>query len=144
MVAYWKQVGGRIGDEVPAIQPPTGASEVRVRAVRIRPAVVAAITPRDLNIVVERLGVADDDRFDLVVATNVLVYYDAFGQALAMTNISAMLRPGGLFLTNYAVTPRPPMLPAARLITKVFWDRQHNGDTMLVYEKTSGVVLRKP
>jgi hypothetical protein len=46
-----------------------------------------------------------------------------------------MLKPGGFFLTNYAVTPRPPMAPSPRLVTKVFWDRKQNGDTMLVYEK---------
>jgi chemotaxis methyl-accepting protein methylase len=72
----------------------------------VRPEVTLSITPRDLNIVLERLGpLAKDDLFDLIVATNVLVYYDAFEQALALANISAMLRPGGVFLTNYKSRP---------------------------------------
>ena len=41
-----------------------------------------------------------DDRLDLIVATNVLVYYDVFEQSLALTNIASMLRPGGVLLTN--------------------------------------------
>jgi len=41
-------------------------------------AVVSSIVPRDLNIVVDRLPLASDERFDLVVATNVLFYYDVF------------------------------------------------------------------
>ena len=144
LAAFWKAAGGHIGDEVEAIPAPAGASGVRVRAVRVRPGVVAALASVDLNIVVERLKLSEAERFDLVVATNVLVYYDAFEQALALSNIAAMLKPGGFFLTNYAITPRPPMSASPWLVTKVFWDRQQNGDTMLVYEKTSGVVLRKP
>ena len=77
----------------------------------------------------------DADRFDLIVATNVLVYYDAFEQALALANISAMLAPGGILLTNYALAPRPPMAPEAVLVTKSYWDRQHNGDTVLAYRR---------
>ena len=60
-----------------------------MRAVRVRPAVVTSIVPRDVNIVLER----DNDRFDLIVATNVLVYYDAFDQALALANALVGNRP---------------------------------------------------
>jgi hypothetical protein len=67
------------------------------------------------------------------VATNVLVYYDRFEQALALANVAAMLRPGGIFLTNYQVHPAPPLEPAAGLVTPVFWDRQKNGDTIFGY-----------
>jgi len=38
--------------------------------------------------------------FDLVIATNVLIYYDTFEQALAMSNIEAMLKPGAFLLAN--------------------------------------------
>jgi predicted TPR repeat methyltransferase len=81
--------------------------------VRIQPAVVASVAPRDLNIVVDRLPLRDDERFDLIVATNVLVYYDLFEQALAAANIAAMLRPGGVFVTNTAVLPTPPLRATA-------------------------------
>jgi SAM-dependent methyltransferase len=95
---------------------------------------VASITPQDLNIVVQRVApLPDGERFDLVVATNVLVYYGGFEQALALANVSAMLRPGGIFLTNYLVHPAPPLERAAGLVTPVYWDRQKNGDTIFGY-----------
>jgi hypothetical protein len=34
------------------------------------------------------------------VGTNIFVYYDAFEQMLALENAGAMLKPGGLLLTN--------------------------------------------
>lgn len=134
LVSYWRRFGDRIGQEVKGVTPPAGAGSVRMRAVRIRPAVVMSIVPMDLNIVVERLDALEaSDRFDLIVATNVLVYYDAFEQALALANVSAMLQPGGTFLTNYLIHPRSPMEASASVVTRVFWDRQRNGDTLFAY-----------
>ena len=37
---------------------------------------------------------------DLIVATNIFVYYEPFEQRLALGNAAAMLKPGGLLLTN--------------------------------------------
>jgi SAM-dependent methyltransferase len=51
-----------------------------------------------LNIITERL--VDEAPFDLVVATNVLTYFDDRQLALALSNIAAMLRPGGWLLHN--------------------------------------------
>ena len=132
---YWSGFADRIAAPDVGVASPPGLSGVRVRAVRVRSDVVTAIVPIDLNIVLERLTLPEAERFDLVVATNVLVYYDAFEQGLAVANIAAMLRPGGYFVTNYAVQPRPPFEPAARLTTRVFWDRQGNGDTLLAYRR---------
>jgi SAM-dependent methyltransferase len=135
LVTYWQQVGARIGDDVAPLAPPPGAN-VQMRAVRVRPGVVLSISPRDLNIVLERVApLKDEDRFDLIVATNILLYYDAFEQALALANVSAMLRPGGVFLTNYKVAPTAPMESSPSLITKVYWDRQRNGDTIFGYQR---------
>ena len=41
-----------------------------------------------------------EDQFDLVLATNLLIYYDVFEQSLAMANIARMLDAGGVFLSN--------------------------------------------
>jgi SAM-dependent methyltransferase len=134
LVAYWRQFGGEIGRAATPIAPPVIAGKVRVRAVAIPPSVVATIAPRDLNVIVERLDLADSaERFDLIVATNILVYYDTFDQALALSNVAAMLKPGGFFLTNYAVTTRPPLEPSASVVTPVFFDREGNGDTVYAY-----------
>jgi SAM-dependent methyltransferase len=135
LVEYWQRFGDRIGEEVAPIPPPAIAGSVRVRAVRVRPAVTLSIAPQDLDIIVERLApLGDDERFDLLVATNILVYYDAFDQALALSNIARMLRPGGFFVTNYAVSPGPEFDPSA-IVTKVFFDRQGNGDTLFCYRR---------
>ena len=132
LVSYWRQLGDRIGVSVPVLAPPHGSEAVQVRSVSVRPAVVNSIQPRDVNIVLER---TDDEPFDLIIATNILVYYDAFEQSLALTNVARMLRPGGFFLTNYAVSPLAPMEPDASLRTPVFWDRQGNGDTLFWYQR---------
>jgi hypothetical protein len=74
------------------------------------------------------------------VATNVLVYYDVFEQAVAMANISAMLRPGGLLLTNTSL----PQLPASTLravgdSSTAYSDRAGDGDHVVWYRKGPGV-----
>jgi hypothetical protein len=137
LVSYWQSVGQRIGKDVPASAPPPGAAGVRMRAISIDPAIVLAITPVDMNVVLERLApLPADESFDLIIATNVLVYYDGFEQSLALANIGSMLRPGGLFLTNYAVPALPPMESSASLVTPVFFDRaERNGDTIFCYRK---------
>jgi hypothetical protein len=50
-----------------------------------------------LDIVTERLA---GERFDLIIATNILPYFDDPQLALALSNITAMLLPGGAFLHN--------------------------------------------
>jgi SAM-dependent methyltransferase len=107
LAAYWEQLGDRIGTVAPpAAVPPGTADLVRMRAVRVRPDVVQAIAPEDLDIVLQRMEpLAAGDLYDLIVATNVLVYYDVFEQSLALANVAAMLRPGGVFLSNQAVEP---------------------------------------
>ena len=132
--SYWAACGNAIADAAEAVAVPPPAGRVDVRAVKVRPEIVASIAPLDLNIVVKRVApLPERERFDLIVATNVLVYYGGFEQALALANVSAMLRPGGMFLTNYQVHPAPPLESSAGLVTPVFWDRQKTGDTMFGY-----------
>ncbi len=101
LLSYWTRLGDRIGESVQPIAPPPAAGRVDVRAVRIRPDVVQAITPRDLDIILQRPDpLPDSERFDLVIATNILIYYDVFEQSLALANIARMLRSGGVLLTN--------------------------------------------
>jgi len=99
-VRYWRAFGDRIGMAVPSTQPPAILQGLEMRAVRIRPAAVLACVPTDLNIVFERLEMPPTDRFDLVVATNVFVYYDTLEQTLALQNVSTMLKTDGFLLSN--------------------------------------------
>lgn len=100
LIAYWNSLGDQVGTAVPPIQPPTLFRGLETRAVRIRPNVVLACDPVDLNIVLERASLPAAQKFDLMVGTNIFVYYDAFEQSLALENAGAMLKPGGLLLTN--------------------------------------------
>ena len=108
LVEYWKRLGDRIGEEADAIVPPATAGNAHVRAVRVRPAIVRSIIPQDLNIVLQRLEpLPANERFDLIIATDILIYYSVVEQSLALANVAAMLRPGGLFLSNTAVFELP-------------------------------------
>jgi hypothetical protein len=110
LVAFWEQLGQQVGQPVKRVAVPPNAGNAQVRAVQIHPAIVRAITPQDVNIVLQRLDpLADEERFDLIVATDVLVYYDVFEQSLALANIAKMLRPGGLLLSNSRVFELPPI-----------------------------------
>ncbi|MBV9217635.1 MAG: class I SAM-dependent methyltransferase [Acidobacteria bacterium] len=96
-VDFWKVLGNQVGKEKPLPQPPGFA---RARVVTVDPAVVANVSPSDVNIVLQHLELAPAEKFDLIIATNIMIYYDGFQQALAMANIEKMLKPGGIFLCN--------------------------------------------
>ncbi|OFW05942.1 MAG: hypothetical protein A3I61_06600 [Acidobacteria bacterium RIFCSPLOWO2_02_FULL_68_18] len=99
-VSYWERIGAWIGESTAPVPPIPALPAVRMRAVRLRPDVVQAVAAEDLNVVLQRPDLTSEERFDLVIATNILIYYDVFEQSLALGNIAAILRPGGLLLTN--------------------------------------------
>jgi SAM-dependent methyltransferase len=99
-VHYWRSFGSEIGRPVAPIQPPAALNGLETRAVAIRPEVVLSCKPVDLNVVFEQFAGSAIKPFDLVIATNVFLYYDTLEQALALRNISTLLKPGGFFLTN--------------------------------------------
>ena len=94
---YVRQLGRAIGDEV---APPRAVVSDRryQRSIAVRSSVARAMSAERLNIVTARL--VDRGAFDLVVATNVLGYFDDRQLALALSNIAAMLGPGGYLLHN--------------------------------------------
>jgi hypothetical protein len=69
------------------------------KSVRVSAALARVLRAEPLDIVTERLTAPP---FDLVIATNILPYFDDRQLALAASNISAMLAPGGVFLHNEA------------------------------------------
>jgi hypothetical protein len=104
---YWQRFGDQIGAPVP-MRPPAAIAELaELRSVRARATEVRRMSVSNVNIVTQRL---DGEPFDLVIATNVLIYYDTFEQALAMSNIEAMLKPGAFLLANVSA-------PALKSIT---------------------------
>src|SRR5215813_8186474 len=73
LLRYWETFGDQIGKPAAPVGAPAGLSELKLRAVRVAPAVVARVRPVDLNIVYQRM--AERQNFDLIIATNILVYY---------------------------------------------------------------------
>ena len=136
LVDYWRRFGDAVGEPAEAIAPPQAAGPVEARAVRVRPPVVASVRPVDLNVVYSRLDLPESERFDLVVATNILVYYDTFEQCLALANVAHMTAPGGLFLTNTLLleVPGGPMRSVGYK-TVVFSDAPNDGEHVLFYRR---------
>jgi hypothetical protein len=142
LVQYWRRFGDRLGTGTVGEIPAGDAGQVRARAVDLRPEAVLDVSGEEMNIVLERLSGTQTSRFDLVVATNVLIYYESFEQALAVSNIASMLRDGGLLMTN-----QPVPVPAASglspvLIMSVGFDQvqartgsHERGDSIFVYRK---------
>lgn len=127
LVRYWERLGDRVGEETEALPAPATVAGTAVRAVQVRPEVVLSIRARDLNLVLQRLApLAPEERFDLIVATNVLVYYEPFEQSLALANAAAMLRAGGIVIANSGVVPAPPIAPSVGYARVVYSDRQYD------------------
>ena len=93
---YFTALGRAIATAPAVAAADTSAGRLR-KAVRVRPDVARTLSAIELDIVTEHL---DDRPFDLVVATNILPYFDDRQLMLAMSNIAAMLAPNGVFLHN--------------------------------------------
>jgi hypothetical protein len=135
-VAYWQKFGDVLGKPVKPLSVPASVIDVTMRAVAIRPRYAAQMRWYDMNVVTQTLDIPEGQGFDLVVATNVLVYYDLFQQALAMGSIAHMMNHGGIFLANHA-------LPAQHVATLEFLGRRTvaytpsgaYGDDVVVYRR---------
>jgi len=137
-VQYWERFGDQIGNPVKPAAVPARAGELKIRAVDVRPNITKRVTPADVNIVLQRLDLPPAEQFDLIVATNILVYYDLFEQSLAMLNIERMLRPGGLLLSNNALLELPFFrVRSVAYSTVVYSDRADDGDHIVWYQKTA-------
>lgn len=135
-IEYWERLGDQIGEPVPPIAVPDAAAETQTRAVKIRPAIVLRLIPLDMNIVYQRLCLAPQQAFDLVIGTNIFIYYSAFEQSLARANIAAMLKRGGHLLSNDKFPEAVPSGLASALETTLLFARDPDRiDTMYCYRK---------
>jgi hypothetical protein len=136
LVAYWRQFGDHIGvATAPAAVPPALAG-ITLRAIRVNPRFIRRMKNFDVNIILQRANLPEDAKFDLLVATNILVYYDTFEQSLAMANIAAMLKPQGFLLTNNALLELPfGEMRSGGYQTVVYSQRADDGDHMIWYQR---------
>jgi hypothetical protein len=131
LIAYWRALGDSAGANATPIPPPSLFEGLETRAVRIRPDVVLACQALDLNIVTERLNLPETERFDLIVGTNIFIYYDAFERSLALENAGSMLKRGGLLLTN----DRLPEVPGGSMRLAGVTEVPYNRDAVGWYRK---------
>ena len=131
--AYWKRAGDRIGTPF-AVDGRGIVPGLRARGISVAREILRKLRPLEASIVSDRLVLPERERFDLVLASNVLLYYDTFEQTLAAAAIADMLRPGGALLTNDAVleVPEVPMRSGGYL-TVPFSDREGDGERMVWY-----------
>ena len=135
LLQYFARFGDAIGAPVPVTVPP-GIGPVKLRALSVRPSVVQRIAARDLNITAQVLALSDDERFDLIVGTNVFLYYDRLQQALAMASVARMLRPGGLLLSNNALVEAPSTgMHSIGYSKTLYSNRDEDGDLIISYQK---------
>jgi SAM-dependent methyltransferase len=135
-VSYWKHFGEILGSPLKALPVPGTLSGVVARAVAIRPQFAARMKAYDANIVAQTLDFPAGQGFDLMIATNVLVYYDRFQQALAMANIARMLNRGGIFLANNVLpSPHTSDLEYLGRRTMTFTPDGAYGDDVVVYRR---------
>jgi hypothetical protein len=81
---------------------------------------VTTLEPRSLDIVSQHLSLSESERFDLILATNVFVYYDELERALSLVNLEQMLEPNGVFLSNSPLgdCPRNTLHPVGAVDVK--------------------------
>ncbi|HEX2661611.1 MAG TPA: class I SAM-dependent methyltransferase [Candidatus Acidoferrum sp.] len=135
-ISYWKNFGETLASPTKPLPVPSSLGDVAVRAVAIRPQFAAHFEAYNANIVAETLDFKPGEGFDLMVATNVLVYYNRLEQALAMANIARMLNPEGIFLANNVL----PVQHTAGLSylgrrTTTFTPSGDYGDDVVVYRR---------
>jgi hypothetical protein len=108
-VEYFAQLGRAVGivNDDRAGPGPEGHLQ---KTVRVGSAAARTLRAETLDVVTERL---DGRPYDLIVATNILPYFDDAELLLAMSNIAGMLAPGGVFLHNEA---RPALQDVTRAL----------------------------
>ena len=97
-VPAYREYFTTLGRAVGAIRDGSGAPSGHLsKTVAVSAPAAATLRAEPLNIVTERLT---GEPFDLVIATNILPYFDKAELLLALSNIAGMLAPGAVFLHN--------------------------------------------
>ncbi len=100
-VEYWEKLGASIGEPIAPISvPEAAAATTQTRAVKIRPEIVRRLKELDVNIVFQHAAMGTQEGFDMIIGTNIFIYFGELEQSLACLNMALMLNPGGYILSN--------------------------------------------
>src|SRR6185312_13702048 len=136
-LAYWRRAGLAVGHSVAPKKSRAGA-ELRYKAVALPPALVAKVSPVDLDVIYQREELPVAEKLDLIFATNMFVYYGSFEQALAMENIATMLSASGLLLTNDVLPDAQGLALRSLAVSGTpYSSRPNDGDRITIYGKSS-------
>ncbi|HUI82586.1 MAG TPA: hypothetical protein VL240_00085 [Candidatus Binatia bacterium] len=116
---YWQKLGDQIGKPATRIPVPEAASDIWNRAVSVRPPVVMRVISEDMNVVFQTIALPPEKQFDLVIGTNIFVYYGSLEQSLARANLGTMIRPGGFLISNESLPATAPSKLTDSLQTRV-------------------------
>ncbi len=116
---FWQKLGSVIGKPVARIPVPAAATGIWNRAISVRPDIVKRVIPVDMNVVFETVPLPSDKQFDLIIGTNIFIYYAGLEQSLARANLGTMIKPGGFLLSNESLPDTAPSLLANSLKTTV-------------------------
>ena len=109
---YFAGLGRTIGEMASGDMLKVGAERHLLKIVRVNAAAARTLQAAALDIVTER---QTGPAFDLVIATNILPYFDDVQLMCAMSNISAMLAPRGVFIHNETRQSLQTIAPAVGL-----------------------------
>jgi hypothetical protein len=135
-ITYWSSFGSFVGKQSQPLTAPPNLKNLKLRSVLINSEYLAKIKPFDTNIVVQSPVLLEKDKYDLIIGTNIFVYYGEFEKALIMKNLDKMLRKGGIVLSNDALTDIAVTDVHKIGQTETFYsDNKIDGDLVIWYQK---------
>jgi len=134
-IAYWKRAGEKLGHTTVPLKS-SWPAPLNYKAVTFPAKQVLHIRPVELDVIYQREVFPESEKWDLIIATNMFVYYGSFEQALAMSNLASMLRNSGLLLTNDALPDLPDLeLTAVGFSETSYSSRPNDGDRVTAYQR---------
>ncbi len=132
---YWQNFGSQIA--LPNGKTSTENDlKLNFRTVSIRTEFLSKIHAFDTNIVLQSPSIPESERYDLVIGTNIFLYYSPFEQGLAMRNLNKMIKNGGILLSNNALIEFPfTPIHSVGYSKAIYTNRPGDADAIVWYQK---------
>ena len=135
-IKYWGNFGGLIALPAKPMTTTPALPNLYLRTVDIRSEFLGKVHSFDTNIVLQSPALVEKDRYDLIIGTNIFVYYGSFEQGLAMLNLEKMLKDGGMLLSNNALVEFPfTPIHTVGYSKTIYSEQKNDGDVIVWYQK---------